>query len=65
MDALKEAIGPEIWALANDADNNISRQAIAVLQSINPDRAKLDQVSDNIRRNAKERFTKGMASLVT
>ena len=48
MDALKEAIGPEIWALANDADNNISRQAIAVLQSINPDRAKLDQVSDLI-----------------
>ena len=48
MDALKEAIGPEIWALANDADNNISRQAIAVLQSINPDKAKLDQVSDLI-----------------
>ena len=48
MDALKEAIGPEIWALANDADNNISRQAIAILQSINPDRAKLDQVSDLI-----------------
>ena len=48
MDALKEAIGPEIWALANDADNNISRQAIAVLQSINPDRAKLDQVSQLI-----------------
>ena len=48
MDALKEAIGPEIWALANVADNNISRQAIAVLQSINPDREKLDQVSDLI-----------------
>ena len=48
MDALKEAIGPEIWALANDADNNISRQAIAVLQSINPDREKLDQVSELI-----------------
>ena len=34
--------------MANDADNNISRQAIAVLQSINPDKAKLDQVSDLI-----------------
>tara|TARA_Y100000739_G_scaffold157562_1_gene136140 strand:- start:106 stop:1839 length:1734 start_codon:yes stop_codon:yes gene_type:complete len=48
MDALNSVIGPKIWVLANDADNKISRLAIAVLQSINPDKAKLDQVSDLI-----------------
>jgi len=48
IDALNLVIGPKIWVLANDADNKISRLAIAVLQSINPDKAKLDQVSDLI-----------------
>ena len=48
MDALNSVIGPKIWDLANNADNKISRLAISVLQSINPDKAKLDQVSDLI-----------------
>ena len=46
MDALNAAIGPEIWALANDTEAKISRQAIAVLQRINPDKAKLNQAAD-------------------
>ena len=46
MGALNAAIGPEIWALANDTEAKISRQAIAVLQRINPDKAKLNQAAD-------------------
>jgi len=45
LDALNAAIGPEIWSLANDTDDKVSRQAIAVLQGINPNKAQRDQVA--------------------
>jgi len=44
-DALNAAIGPEIWSLANDTDDKVSRHAIAVLQGINPNKAQRDQVA--------------------
>ena len=45
LDTLSAAIGPEIWSLANDADDKVSRRAIAVLQSIKPNKAQRDQVA--------------------
>ena len=43
-DVLGEVVGPEVWSLANDANDKVSRLVIALLRKIDPSPAQLDRV---------------------
>ncbi len=43
-DALGEVVGPEVWSLANDSNDKVSRRVIALLRKIEPSSVQLDRV---------------------
>ena len=43
-DVLGAVVGPEVWSLANDSNDKVSRRVIALLGKIEPSSAQLDRV---------------------
>ena len=43
-DVLGEVVGPEVWSLANDSNDKVSRRVIALLRKIEPSPEQLDRV---------------------
>ena len=44
-DVLGEVVGPQVWSLANDPNDKVSRRVIALLRKIEPSPAQLDRVA--------------------
>jgi hypothetical protein len=44
-DALGEVVGPQVWSLANDPNDKVSRRVITLLRKIEPSPAQLDRVA--------------------
>jgi quinoprotein glucose dehydrogenase len=44
-DALGEVVGPQVWSLANDPNDKVSRRVITLLRKIEPSPVQLDRVA--------------------